>query len=339
MNTFLHITVALGLIAAAPNVLRAGTAEPADAARTDPVLARGKQFEVKRSQLAEAWAIYRAKVARGGQLPDDPREAVEAKLLSHIIDTEILLQKASPDDQRQAVDAVEKLLADSRKRFATEAEFKDWLQHLGMSPEQYRRRMIEQNACERVIDRELKPSIHISDEAVKKYYDENAAAFERPAQVRARQIWLGTSDPATHQPIPEAARREKARLARDLKARLDRGEDFFKLYRQFSEEPWAREEKAGDELLYVKGQMPPEFDAAAFALRPSEISPVIETSLGYHIVRVSEVQPAGRLPLAEVAPRLRDFLVEEEVKKRLPEYLRRLKAEAGVEILALDAAR
>src|SRR6185436_4837955 len=105
------------------------------------VVARGKYFEVRRDQLDEAWAIYAAKMSRGGQLPDEPRALVEAKLLGHIVETQILLQKATVEEKKQALDATEKLLVDSRKRFASEDDFNIWLKRMGMAPEVYRRRM------------------------------------------------------------------------------------------------------------------------------------------------------------------------------------------------------
>lgn len=297
------------------------------------IVARTKDFEVRRGKLDEAWAIYEARVSRAGQLPDEPRDSVERKLLDHIVQTEILLRKATPDEKRQALEATEKLMSDSRKRFGSDDDFNDWLKMMGMTPEIYRSRMIEQHTCETVIDREIGPSITITDEQVQAYYDENAPVFDRPEQVRGRQIYFATIDPATQQPLSQEQQEEKKRLANKVKARLDKGEDFLALYKEFSEEPWAKDESAGDEMLYVKGQMPPEFDAAAFALKTNEISGVITTPLGFHIIRISEHQPASRLPLATVAPRLKAFLLDEEIKKRMPAYLEKIMKEAGAEIL------
>jgi peptidyl-prolyl cis-trans isomerase C len=301
--------------------------------QSSAVLARGKNFEIHRPQLDEAWAIYAAKMSRGGQLPDEPRASVEAKLLNHIVETQILLQKATAEEKKQALDATEKLLVDSRKRFATEDDFTAWLKMMGMAPEVYRRRMIEQRTSELVIDREIGPKVSVSDEQLKKYYDDNAAAFDRPEQVRGRQIFFSIKDALGEQPLPDDKKKEKEILANKVKARLDKGEDFFTLYQEFSEEPWAKDQVPGDEMLYVKGQMPAEFDAAAFSLKTNEISGVVATKLGYHIIRVSAHQPAERLPLAEAAPRLKEFLVDEEIKKQMPAYLEKIRKEATVEIL------
>jgi peptidyl-prolyl cis-trans isomerase C len=297
------------------------------------VLARGKNFEVHRDQLDEAWAIYAAKMSRGGQLPDEPRASVEAKLLNHIVETQILLQKATAEEKKQAVDATEKLLTDSRKRFASEDDFNAWLKMMGMSREVYRRRMMEQRMSELVIDREVGPNVSVSDEQLKKYYEDNAPAFAHPEQVRGLQIFFSIKGASGEQPLPDDKKKEKETLANKVKARLDKGEDFFALYKEFSEEPWAKEQVPGDEMLYVKGQMPAEFDAAAFSLKTNEISGVIATKLGYHIIRISSHQPAGQLPLSEVAPRLKEFLLDEEIKKQMPAYLEKIKKEAAVEIL------
>jgi peptidyl-prolyl cis-trans isomerase C len=297
------------------------------------VLARGKNFEVHRDQLDEAWAIYAAKMSHGGQLPDEPRASVEAKLLNHIVETQILLQKATDEEKKEALDATEKLLVDSHKRFASDDDFNNWIKMMGMTTEVYRRRMIEQRTSELVIDREVGPTVSVSDEQLKKYYDDNAPAFDRPEQVRGLQIFFSINDASGEQPLPDDKKEEKEILANKVKARLDKGEDFFTLYKEFSEEAWAKEQVPGDDMLYVKGQMPAEFDAAAFSLKTNEISGVIATKLGYHIIRVSAHQPAGKMSLAEVTPRLKEFLLDEEIKKQMPAYLEKIKKEAAVEIL------
>ena len=304
----------------------------------DSVLARGKDFEVRRGQLDEAWAIYVAKMSRGGRLPDEPRASVEARLVNHLVETHILLEKAAAGEKERASNDVDALLSDSRRRFQTEEDFKNWLKTMGTTPEDYRRRMFEQRVSELVIDREVKPSVSVSDADVRKYYDENLPAFEKPEQVRMRQIYLATRAAEPGEALPKNGQDEKKKRIQEIKARLDRGGDFFALYKEYSEEAWAKKETDGDEPLYVRGQLPPDLDAAAFSLPVGKVSDIVETPLGYHIIRVSRHESAGRLPYLEVADRLREFLVGQEVRRRMPDYLERIKRDAGVEIL-LPAAK
>lgn len=312
--------------------LIAAEAEVAASTAENPVVARGKNFEVRRAQLDEAWAIYAAKMSRGGKLPDEPRPSVESKLLNHIVESHILLEKATAQEKDRAASEVEALLANTRKRFQGEDEYKKWLKTTGTTPEAYRRRMIEQRVSELVIEREVMPSVSVSEDSVKKYYEQNLPAFDRPEQARARQIFLATNGAESEEPLSQAQRDEKKKRIREIKARLDQGGDFFALYKEYSEEPWAKDETDGRDLLYVRGQLPPNLDSVVFSQPVGEVGDIIETRLGYHIVRVSKREPAGRLPYAEVAGRLREFLAGGEVRKRMPDYLAAIKRDAGVEI-------
>ena len=77
----------------------------------------------------------------------------------------------------------------------------------------------------------------------------------------------------------------------------------------------------------------PEFERAAFALRPGAISPLVITEYGFHIIKLQELTPARKVPLTEAGDKIRDFLMTQEAEQRLPEYAGKLKKEAAVEIL------
>jgi peptidyl-prolyl cis-trans isomerase C len=89
----------------------------------------------------------------------------------------------------------------------------------------------------------------------------------------------------------------------------------------------------GEYVITRESPFIPEFKVAAFSLPPGQISEVVTTAFGYHLLKVSEKTPASKTDLAKVRQDIQDLLLEEEVQKRMPEYLRRLKKEAGTEIL------
>lgn len=112
-----------------------------------------------------------------------------------------------------------------------------------------------------------------------------------------------------------------------------KGGDFAKLVAEYSEDNRSKE-KAG-EYVFPRGQFrdAPEFEAAAFSLPVNQVSELITSQYGFHIVKVAERIPAKKTEFAKVEDKIRDFLAQQEADKQMPAYLERVKKEAGVEIL------
>jgi len=203
---------------------------------------------------------------------------------------------------------------------------------MGITAEELRTKMVEQFTAQAVLERELK--INVTDDAVKKFYDDNRWKFERPEMVRASHILLSTRDPDTKKDLPEDKKAAKHKLAEDLLKRARAGEDFAKLAKEYSEDPGSKDK--GGEYQFPRGQMVPEFEIAAFALKPNEVSDIVTTQFGYHIIKLTEKIPAKKLDLAEVAPRIKDYLKAEQMKpkeREAREYVQKLRTDANVEIL------
>ena len=79
--------------------------------------------------------------------------------------------------------------------------------------------------------------------------------------------------------------------------------------------------------------MVPEFEAAAFSLNTNQVSDIITTQFGYHIIKLSEKIPAKKMELAKVSQDIKDYLKGQSVQKELPQYMDKVKKEAGVEIV------
>ncbi len=308
-------------------------AAPADQLFPDTVVAKGKGIEIKRSKLDESLIALRAEAAaRGQSIPEDMRSSLEADVLHGLIFKDILATKATAEDKAKAKETTDQYLADVRKKFPTEDEFQSKLKAAGMTLEQLQSRRLEEAVCMAVLDRELKSKITITDADIKKFYDENPQEFEQPEQVRASHILISTLDKA-QQPLPAEQKKLKEKLARDIKARADKGEDFAKLAKEFSEDPGSKDN--GGEYTFPRGQMVKEFEAAAFSLKTNQVSDLVETQYGYHIIKLSEKIPASKVDLAKVSPKIKDFLTDQEVRKQLPDYRSKLEKEAGVELIGI----
>ncbi|MBI3192176.1 MAG: hypothetical protein HYZ36_05870, partial [Pedosphaera parvula] len=213
-------------------LLSAPLAWAADTAKTasaelfpDKVIAKGKDIEVKRSQLDEGFVTYKANAAARGQpVPEDKRAEIEKKILDRLITVQILLKKATAADRVKGKEKAQKFLSEARKQAVTEEAFERQLAAVGMSRSRFDADLEERAIVEEVIDREIASKITIADTDLKKFYDENPSKFEKPEMVRVAHILLMTIDPETRQELPETVVRKNRETIDRLLVRARAGE-------------------------------------------------------------------------------------------------------------------
>jgi peptidyl-prolyl cis-trans isomerase D len=138
----------------------------------------------------------------------------------------------------------------------------------------------------------------VSAEDVQKHYQDNQQQFTTPEQVRASHILFKTEGK------DEAAVRKQAEA---VLARAKAGEDFAKLANEYTEEEVGKT-RGGDLDFFGRGQMAKEFEEAAFALKPGQISDIVKTSFGLHIIKTTDHKPETKRPLEEVKAQIEDQL-------------------------------
>jgi parvulin-like peptidyl-prolyl isomerase len=217
-----------------------------------------------------------------------------------------------------------------KKRAPSQEVLDRQLKSMGMTMDELRKRLVEETVAETV----LFNKVTITDDQVKKFYDENPSQFEQPEQVRASHILIMTKDPKTGEQLSDDDKKAKRAQIEDLLKRARAGEDFAKLAKQYSEDPGSKDN--GGEYTFPRGQMMPEFEAAAFSLQTNQISDVVTTTYGYHIIKLSEKIPAHRIELAKVSNDIKDYLQKKELDKLMPQMYSQLKKEYHVEILDDD---
>ncbi|HSH94715.1 MAG TPA: peptidyl-prolyl cis-trans isomerase [Roseimicrobium sp.] len=319
------------LLCLALAVLPAGAAD-AKNLFADEVVAKGKDIEIKRSQLDDAVSAFRATLAAGGQqVPEAERESIEQRMLDRLIFTRLVLKKATDAERTKGKAAATKFIEEFRSKMPSEEVFKRRLEANGMTVEQFRSKAEDEAVLKSVIDREVGNSIKITDEQVKKYYDENPQRFEQPEGVKILVIMQGIVDAAARRPLPEDLRAAKRANIERVLVRAKAGEDFAKLVTEFSEDESSK--SRGGEFSIARGQTPPEFETAAFGLEPGKLSGIVTTRNGYYVLKMVEKLPAKKLPLGEVSAVVREGLLQQEIQNRMPDYFTGLKKEAGVEIV------
>jgi parvulin-like peptidyl-prolyl isomerase len=294
-------------------------------------IARGKGFEVKQGRLDESVITIRAGAAsRGNTMPPDAVRRLEREVLKRLINIELLKQRATEEDREKGQAEAQKRLDQLIERAGSEEAMARQLKAVDLTLERLRAKLAEETTAEMVLQREM--NIQISDEEVKKFYEDNPGKFEQPEKVRAAHILLATRDPDTRRELSESEKATKLRKMEGLLERARKGEDFGALVREYSEDRAAKDKNG--EYTFGRGQMVPEFEAAAFSLAPGKVSDIVTTAFGYHIIKVYEKIPATVLPLDEkLQGEVRDALKAQRLAAEMDAHMKVLAEAAGVEIL------
>jgi peptidyl-prolyl cis-trans isomerase C len=173
--------------------------------------------------------------------------------------------------------------------------------------------------------KDLQAKVKISDEEIQEFYQKHQSEFD---QVRARHILFSTRPPQSPDGDKPAATPDPAavrRTAEDVLKRVKAGEDFAQLAKEFSEDPGSKEQ-GGDLGFFGKDQMTPKFEEAAFGLQPDQISDIVETPFGLHIIKVEERRTA-------VLDQDLKGIVENRLRRRKhEEQLRQIRARQSITV-------
>ncbi len=166
----------------------------------------------------------------------------------------------------------------------------------------------------------------VADDEVRKYYERNKEKYTVPEQALASHILIKVNFGAT------AEEKKKARdKAKQILEWLKKGEKFETLAKQYSDDPQSKE--AGGKMGYIpKGRMPKAFDEQAFSMKPGQISDVVETDYGFHVIQVEDHKDAVTRQFDEVTASIREELGAERGQKKAEEFIRDAEKGAGLEV-------
>ena len=175
----------------------------------------------------------------------------------------------------------------------------------------------EQLLIESLLKKKVTTNINASEEQLKEYYEKNKEKFKTGQEVDTRQILVKTE-----------------KEAKEIRAKLDKGEDFADLAKRFSIDPSAKS-TGGAIGFHAKGTLLPEYEAVAFKLtKVGQISPPVKTQLGYHIIQLQGMKPPAYTPYEEVKEFIKQRIVQENQNDVLEKYVADLKAKAKITINA-----
>jgi peptidyl-prolyl cis-trans isomerase SurA len=300
----------------------------AQAAVADRIAAVVNDEVITLSELNRLLEPYKARLE--GAPPGPEREKaldeVRVNLLNRMIDELLMEQQARKTGITIRNDEVTATVTDLiRRKNLSEDEFRKALERAGGTMEGYRKDVRDQLIRIRLIQREIKAKIAVSDEEIGEYYRKHREDYEGNEAVRIRQILLllPKNDTSNAKVTLQAQ-------AMEIHKRLQAGEPFAQLTAQYSQGPAADE--GGDIGFIEKGVILPEVEAAAFALPINQVSPVIESPVGFHIIQVIDRRGAGLKAIESVREEIRAKIEQDKMEKKFEEWVVNLRKKSHIEI-------
>lgn len=297
---------------------------PANTDAFPDVVARIKGQEITKAQLLEEAAGARAQLAQMGA-ETVPSVEFYRMALDQIL-AGILMSEAAQTKGIAATDEeVEQRLSAARAQFASDEEFQQALAAQGDTLEGLSADIRMEISTKKYIQTEIAPTITVTDEELKIFYDQNLESMREPAQIKLRHILILVPQGAT--PEEKEAGRQ---VALDVLSRIQAGEDFAALAAQVSDDKNTKD-SAGELPWMARNDMPPDFAAAAFALQAGELGGPLESPVGYHVVQSVERKAERTVPFDEAKPSLETIAKQQILQLRIRQVTDELKTQAGVE--------
>jgi peptidyl-prolyl cis-trans isomerase C len=265
-----------------------------------------------------------ARQGGGGAGAEDPyayRQALQQTIVRELLAQEAVRRKIAADDAR-----VEQAYNEARVQFKDDKAWAAMLQGVGMDPQTFRNELRVFHTIQALLSQvAAEAPVQVTDQDAQAFYDTHPAAFQAGERVKASHILIRIPEGATPERKEEARKKAEALLQR-VRAR----EDFAALARQSSEDPGSAQ-NGGDLGTFGRGQMVPPFEQAAFALKAGEVSGVVETPFGFHIIKVDQHSPTRKLAFPEVKERLKAEMVQQKRQQAQQSFVNSLRAKAKIE--------
>ena len=260
-------------------------------------------------------SIWDSEVEKGKKYSDFFKDTV----LEQMINTEVIYQQAKKDNLLPSEEEVNKQFKEFQKEVKDDKIYKQNMKKLGITDEDIKKEQEIGIAIKNYKDNFFK-NAEISNEEMKKYYDDNKNEFYKD-EVKASHILIKTIDENNNE-LSDKKKEEAKKKAEDILKKIKSGEEFAKLAKEYSEDGTASQ--GGDLGFFTKGEMVPEFEKAAWELKPGEVSDLVKTQYGYHIIKVTD-KVDKQLSFDDVKDTIKDMLLNEKFNKNIEDLVKEAK--------------
>ena len=272
-------------------------------------------------------AVRSAEIQAGQALPAQFRDQVYRSVLERLVSFHLLIVESETRNLSVDDATVNARIDQIRTGFDNEEAFESQLENWNTTITMLREETHRDLLVEQVLESAVFSEIEVNVDTVRDFYEQHSEQFTEGGGVHVRHILLRLSPTASEE--DKAAVRERVEA---LRVEAERGADFAALAREHSEDPESAA-NGGDLGVIVAGQTMPAFEQAAFSLEPGELSDIVETPFGLHIIELIEREAPTVVAFEEARAQIQEFLLLQAQQAGTVAFIEELKASYDVEIL------
>jgi parvulin-like peptidyl-prolyl isomerase len=245
---------------------------------------------------------------------------MKKQVLEQLINSKLTVSLAKEEELEVNEDNLKEKMDRIRAYYNSEEEFLHALSEKGTNLSEFDRDMREQMLAQELIEKEVASKIITTPAEIREVYDKNKEQLTFPQRVKVSGIMIRKAE--------DTESGEAKKSMEEIVRKLEKGEDFAELAREYSEGPYA--ERNGDMGYIAPGQMLEEIDKVIFSMKKNTVSDIVETSIGYHLFRVEDIEDPRQAELAEVSDFIRGQLYKKKFEENLIKWIKEKRKNAYI---------
>lgn len=260
---------------------------------------------------------------RNRPLSQEQIQALRGQLVENLIERELLYQQAQQRKLKIRPRWIELALHEFKQQFVNQSDYSDFISQSGLSETLLKERIGKGLVVRRLLRREVIRGIKVSEAEMQAFFRQFPEFFKREEQVRARHILIAIGDDMDKGQIEDAMLRMMA-----LQLRIQEGANFGAMALEYSDCP--SKARAGDLGYFTREQMVPSFATVAFGLKPGEVSEIVITPFGYHLIQVLDRNAPSQMAYRDSRDKIERTLRRDKENTAVVGYVKKLKSRADV---------
>jgi len=254
------------------------------------------------------------------------KETIKKQAFNNSINRVLLENALAKDGAKADKKTVDERLDSFRKNFVSDEAYNADLVKRGMNADQFRREVEIGILAEKLFDKRTASIKPVTEQDARAFYDNNEERFVQPELIKASHILLQVNKDDT-----DAIRAQKKAEAQRILGEIKKGADFAEMAKKYSDCP--SKQQGGDLGYFERGRMDPTFEKAAFGLKTGQMSGIVETPFGYHIIKATDHAAASTVPFDQAKQNIIQYLTEQKKQQALTTYFDSLRAASNVQVL------